>query len=235
MKHKAIISLFTIFVLVFTLTVSVKSNDKPVIHVETANFSDETSGWGHCYIYGWLDQLPDAEKTHEVTILVYKDDGTIDSEDIAYIDQITTSNNNTFLFEFSLKDSLVIMDSTLKCKIGSNTEADVWSQDFTIPFNSDCHLINLANNTVFYGCDAYSLSSNNLTTDNVARSVISGGNKIYYKLGNKWYDLLNERATSNEYLMNTDNACSTGKVQQLIIEGVSKYYYYNEYVANLLK
>ena len=53
MKRKAIISLFTIFVLVFTLTVSVKSNDKPVIHIETANFSDETSGWG-TLLYLWM-------------------------------------------------------------------------------------------------------------------------------------------------------------------------------------
>ena len=66
----------------------------------------------------------------------------------------------------------------------------------------------------------YTPDSVYLTGTYVADSIVNGGNVIYYKLGDKYYDLLDENATSNAYLV-AENAMASAEVNKIKL----RYYY----------
>lgn len=70
-----------------------------------------------------------------------------------------------------------------------------------------------------FGTDA-DADSVYLTGTYVADSIVNGGNVIYYKFGDKYYDLLDENATSNAYLV-AENAMASAEVNKIKL----RYYY----------
>ena len=79
---------------------------------------------------------------------------------------------------------------------------------------------NISNGSVIYGADAYTPDSVYLAGTYVADSIVNGGNRIYYKFGDKYYDLLDENATSNAYLV-AENAMPSAEVNKIKL----RYYY----------
>lgn len=150
---------------------------------------------------------------------------TITGDKILYIDQITVGNNGVFLIEFIVNERFSKESAVLR--IGSDTGAEPASVNFNVP-KLPPTIEAVANNSVKYGCDVYRLDSSNLTSENVIDSIVTGGNTIYYKLGDKWYDLLNEKATTSAYLV-PDNAMSDTAVKELPV----RYYYVKGVRVNL--
>ena len=59
-----------------------------------------------------------------------------------------------------------------------------------------------------------------ITETYVSDSIATGGNKIYFKVGNRIYDLMDSAATSNAYLV-ADNAMTAYEVAEIKL----RYYY----------
>lgn len=148
---------------------------------------------------------------------------TSDNDSIAYINQYSLGNNYTFLIQFKVNPRF--SNKTLDTQI---TATDI--NDFSWRASTTLKLVmktipptidNVVNNSVIYGVDAYTLDSKFLTTEYVVDSIVTGGNLIYYKIGNYWYDLLDPRCTSSDFLI-SDNALTMDFMNTLTL----RYYYY---------
>lgn len=200
----------------FSVTVSAATAE---IVVQTFTISET----GSVEVYGYIDGAPIISGGYQVTFLLVEgsDWNALNSnnagEIIAYIDQQGTSNNNSFLFKCQIADKF--LGKTLTLGMNSNADTELFKE--TIDANeSEFSLKTIANNDVIYGADAYQLTSPQLTARNVADSLVYGGNKIYYKLGNEWYDLLDEDAVDNSYLV------PNNKVNYSDMQDMSLRYYY---------
>lgn len=238
--NKKLLSLFTAITVVGTSMIFVTAADKPSIEVTNLNVSNTEVGWGQVEVIGYIKNATKLTAgDNQISLLLTDiDNNEIVSENIAYIDQIATGNNASFKFSFSLGDKFTEVGTELYLKINSTEDTELYKTKITVPIGNNCNIYNLANNTVWYGKDAYSLDSVNLTATNVANSIIAHGNKIYYKYNYKWYDLLDEDATSSNFFLDETNACSDSQVEQQICTGCSKddgsKYYYGQYVSNIL-
>lgn len=181
---------------------------------------------GFVKIIGHLTNVPaTSNKQIEVAFVSMLEGSslTINNDDLAYINQYSLGNNYTFLIQF--KANSKFSNKTLDTRISA---VDLNNQDWvastslklimkTIPPTID----NVVNNSVIYGVDAYTLDSKFLTTEYVVDSIVTGGNLIYYKIGNYWYDLLDPRCTSSEFLVSA-NALTMDFMNTLTL----RYYYY---------
>ena len=240
---KVALSLLVTLSLMFSFNVMyVSSETKPTITITHLEVSNDSSGWGQVEVVGYIANSTDnTAGAHQVTFLLTDTDdvtNNLTGDHIAYIDQKATGNNASFRFQFQLADKFTMVGTKLYLRMNSDDNTDLYKTEVAIPIGAECNIFNLANNTVWYGKDAYSLESINLTATNVANSIITHGNKIYYKYNYKWYDLLDEDATSSAFFMNENNACSDSQVAQQICTGCSKCdgskYYYGQYVSNIL-
>lgn len=179
---------------------------------------------GYVEVYGYVDGYT-TQKDLQVTFLLIEgtDWNVLNTSNasnvIAYIDQQGTSNNGTFLFKCQLNDRHIGKTLTLGMNHGNGDNTTLLKETIN-PKDDGILLRNIANNDVIYGLDAYQLTSSQLTARNVAESLTHGGNKIYYKLGNNWYDLLDERATDNSFLV------SSNKTAYSTMEKLDLRYYY---------
>lgn len=225
MKTKRITSIILAIMLIFTsfsIVVSADPTPTAVIKVITCDI-DET---GHGEVYGYVENnTSNNSLNNQITFLLSTIEnlsnigsGVDTNNIIAYINQETLGNNDSFLFEFQIADKF--FNKQLYLKMG-HVEAETYNETIAIPEDgAPFRLHNISNGSVIYGLDAYTLDSTNLTATTVADSIIYGGNKIYYKIGNRWYDLLNENATDNSYLVE-QNAENIETMEQLNL----RYYY----------
>lgn len=144
------------------------------------------------------------------------------SSHIAYIDQFTTGKNGSFMLKFKLmtdrisstkgfKKIYIAMNAT-DCSVSNYAECDVLAVGGGYA--------DVANNSIRVGCDVYDSTSPALTEDNVLDSIKNGGNELYFKLNNKWYNLLDDKCTDSNYLVSA-NAVSDTELKSM---GWSKWY-----------
>lgn len=220
--------LFTFSIMGITLPVTYAAEPETV--VKTISLSET----GYCEVYGYVKNVDPENKNDQITILVTE--GTIKdaenlssfgdkaSKKIGYIDQVTCGNNHSFLIKFQVMDKFIGEKMTIS--IGNNLDADVYRQTVSPPKAGEKFTLNtIANNNVIYGKDVYMLTSNFLTPTNVAKSIIDGGNHIYFKLANNWYDLLNEKAVDSSYLV-ASNAMTDSQINSVFNGSNPLRYYY---------
>lgn len=167
---------------------------------------------GFCEVIGHLSN--NAEDA-QVTIIARTADAVENSEDVTientiYIDQVTTGNNGTFLMEFKVGIRFSEADAVFIFGSDENTGSVQYAcsiPELTAEFES------IENNSVLYGNDIYGINSTYLNAEYVVQSIIQGGNIIYFKIGDAWYDLLNKDATSSEYLI-PENAAENETVKE---------------------
>lgn len=130
----------------------------------------------------------------------------ISSEDIMYINQEPLGNNNTFYYRFKVDERFSEQPYVLAINGG-----ELISVTGTVPRILD--VIDVANNALRVGDDFYDIGHVMYTPNNIADSIEYGGNVIYYKIGDMWFDVLDENATSAAYLVSS-NATPEEEVSQ---------------------
>ena len=177
------------------------------------DFTMDDTGYGEIIGY-----LPSAG--YELTLLICKNVPVekITETDILYIDQMTSGQNGAFLFEFYINSKWAGTDYLLI--MGSNYPGfETYQRTGTIGIMPA--LVNrVKNNALRVGNDVYDIDSSLYTSKNIANSIKTGGNCIYYKIGGAWYDLLDPDATSSAFLI-TDNALPSSETDRWIL---SNYY-----------
>lgn len=226
-NFKKIIScaLISVLMLVSVFTFPISAANTARIVIQTCTISET----GAVEVYGYIANT--TNDSHEVTFLLLEGNDWSTAvnnmtkvkdgfTNIAYIDQKTTGNNQSFLFKCQINKRFL----GKKLILGMNSNADTALFNTTLTSNikdvDNFSLMSIANNDVIYGLDAYALTSKNLTARNVADSIVFGGNKIYYKIGNNWYNLLDEKAIDNSYLVEKN------KVDFSAMEKLNLRYYY---------
>ena len=215
--------LFT-FSILFNSVITIEAAN-PQTYIKTFTISET----GKCEVYGYIKNTTQGDQiTILLTLGTEADVKSLTSENanskIAYINQITAGNNHSFLFKFNVRDEFI--GKTLTVGIGNDSNAPVVRQTYTPPKSGDKFTLNtIANNDVIYGRDVYALDSSWLTARNVADSIVYGGNKIYYKIGNNWYDLLDKNATDSSFLVE-ENAMSESTINAKFSGSTPLRYYY---------
>ena len=145
------------------------------------------------------------------------------SNNIAYIDQFETGKNGSFYMTFKLintnrisyekgKSKIYIIMNSEDCNVSNYLEVDV------LPVKGSVSDISSASMKV--GMDVYELGSPLLTEDNILDSIKRGGNEVCIKLGNNWYDLVDDKCTDSNYLQ-SKNAMSQSAINSRLW---SRYY-----------
>lgn len=142
----------------------------------------------------------------------------LETDSVAYIDQVGTGNNGTFIVQGQVSEKWE--NQTLRFA-GASSYGGYYTQTMSAPEISPYDIDIIDNNSVMYGRDAYLVTGAFYNADNIAISIKDGGNRIYYKLGDKWYDLLDPDALDNSFLV-SKNAISDSKVEEC-----KPRYYYN--------
>lgn len=208
------LSLFLAICILF-IPVSVFSEEQSAPKVAAIVITTlEVDSAGYATVIGYI---PTANATTQVTCLVMDSETLQTSDQIAWIDQVAVGYNGTFLTQFYIPDRF--SGKTLYFRFGSDAGTDTITEKYELGTILP-GIENITNGSVIYGTDAYMCDSGYLNAENVADSIVHGGNKIYFKIGNRWYDLLDAGATSNEYLK-AENAMSDTDVQKISI----RYYY----------
>lgn len=210
-------ALIVSFVLAFVLVPTVaNAAGKAEIVIDKASITDG----GKIEVIG---HLTECEKGTQVAVLLadksYKTENReLQADDIVHIDQTSTGNNGTFLFQTSVKQKWSEKDVILS--IGSNAETGMKSTDLKIPELPPTIDI-VDNNSVLFGRDCYAVTGPYyMDADRIAESFAYGGNNIYFKLGDNWYNLLDKNATSNAYLKK-ENAVGISDIEKIM----PRYYY----------
>ena len=150
----------------------------------------------------------------QITMLVTTNGVPVSSTTIKYIDQQATTTNGSFLFRFTLPSTL--RGTTLDFTIGAADLTTPLKKTLTIP-DFPININSVENNSVRVGIDVYQMESSYYISDNVVNSLIQGGNTIYYKIGDRWYNLLDSNATSAAFLIPV-NAVNTETVSAWLLD-----------------
>lgn len=181
-------------------------------------------GTGFCEVIG---HISGASENTQVACLVVRDaayDGeeviskNLTFDNIAWIDQVGTGENGTFLIQFNVREDFE--KTTLTVLLGSEL-TEMSASVIEIPDLPPPGIEVIANNSVIYGCDAFLITGAFYTPDKIAESIGYGGNNIYFKIGDKWYDLMDESAIDNSFLTE-ENATPNEE-----IEAAKPRYYYS--------
>ena len=164
-----------------------------------------------------IGYIPTAEDGTQVTCLAMDTETFSTAEHIMWVDQMTVGNNGTFMTRFYVPSKF--SNSKMYIRFGSNTEAETITETLKIG-ELPTGIGNIVNGSVIYGNDAYMADSVYFNAQYVSDSIAAGGNKIYFKVGNRIYDLMDSAATSNAYLV-ADNAMTADEVSEIKL----RYYY----------
>ncbi len=212
MKKYKFLGILLAFILVFASSVPI-AYAEPTIAV--TSMSVDMSG--STKLIGYISE---AVAKNQVTLLVTY------GEEIVYIDQVETGNNGTFLFKFTIDAKY--SEKTITYNIGSDTGAKAYKANYKLPYMPP-GFEHIENNSVIYGHDAYTANSIYLSDSmTVTDSIIHGGNIIFFKIGDKWYDLMNPKATSSAFFVD-ENATADSKVKTKTAP--LRYYYYGSKVT----
>lgn len=184
--------LFTlaVFALLMSIPLSISAADE-IKDVTITIKTGQVEVWGIIENYSADD---------EVTILMTRaeNDKDIQSDDIMYINQQKIGNNGVFFFEFYIDERFSREDYELR--IGSSVEGfTTLKATGTLP-QMPAIVYQISNNAVVIGMDAYNLDSPYYESENIIKSLADGGNKMYYRINDMWFDVLDEECTSWEYL-----------------------------------
>lgn len=138
---------------------------------------------------------------------------------LAGLEQASTGNNGVFVIEFRVDSKW--SEKTLGIAMNSNANTAYHYETVDMP-ELPPGIEAVANNSVLYGRDIYNVESKYYTPDNIATSMLEGNN-IYYKMGDNWYNLMDNAATSNAYLV-PRNAAKTSEIEKI----KPKYYYHTD-------
>ncbi len=128
---------------------------------------------------------------------------------IYYIDQKTAANNS-FSFIFKIPERYVY--TTYNLTLGGTVVSSPIVQEIIVPAtNRKAKVVDVENNSIRVGGDVYSLDSDQLTNENIKKSVLNGKNQLFYKLGDKWYNLNDPAAISPDFLVSS-NALTQSEV-----------------------
>lgn len=164
-----------------------------------------------------IGYIQTAEDGAQVTCLAMDTESFSTADHIMWVDQMTIGNNGTFMTRFYVPSRF--SNSTMYIRFGSNTEAETITETLKIG-ELPTGIGSIVNGSVIYGNDAYMADSVYFNAQYVADSIAAGGNKIYFKVGNRIYDLMDSAATSNAYLV-ADNAMTADEVAEIKL----RYYY----------
>ena len=164
-----------------------------------------------------IGYIPTAEDGAQVTCLAMDTETFSTAEHIMWVDQMTVGNNGTFMTRFHVPSRF--SNSTMYIRFGSNTDAEPITETLKIG-ELPTGVNNIVNGSVIYGNDAYMADSVYFNAQYVTDSIATGGNVIYFKVGNRIYNLMNPAATSNNYLI-ADNAMTADEVSEIKL----RYYY----------
>ena len=196
--------------MVLNITVDAEAERTVIIDAVSANKS------GYCEIIGHYTNVPVGT---QITLVAGKatlfdgdgiDTDNFNTNNMAYIDQTGTGNNGTFLFQFAVGRQW--SEETLTVK-GGTSYGDTYSTTVTLPVLPPGIEI-VDNNSVIYGRDAFYIPGALYTPDKIADSVSYGGNGIYFKIGEYWYDLMDDAAVDNSFLKK-ENAVSINVIEKL--------------------
>lgn len=185
--------------------------------------SATVSRTGYCEVIGHYEGV---ELDTQMSCVVAKDalfDGNAVVEEnfntdyVAWLGQEGTGNNGTFLFQFSVPESF--SETKLIVRLTSSY-GDIAVTNIDIPALPPGIEV-VEDNSVIYGRDAFYVPGVFYTPDNIADSIVYGGNNIYFKIGGLWYDLMDEKAADNSFLVK-ENA-----TPEKIIVGLKPRYYYS--------
>ena len=109
-------------------------------------------------------------------------------------------------------ETIYIALNSSGCQVSDCLEVPVYEILFEV---SD-----VSNNSIRVGLDVYEMSSPLLTEDSIVDSIKSGGNQLYFKLGDNWYDLLDDKCVSSDWLV-SDNSLTINEIDSMLW---SKYY-----------
>lgn len=229
-KCRILTSLLLSICLLFSSMIIVSSSGTPEIIVE--NYTIEADGTFE--IYGYIKNAAnESVNGHQITFLlttceISKLTEADANAQIAYVDRRGTSNNAEFYLTGKIRNEFLNKDIYLSMNSDANTQLYTQLKEIN---PDDFSLNNIEKNSVIYGLDVYKLTSNYLTAKYVADSFANGGNKIYYKLGKHWYDLLNEDATDSSYLV-PENAVDYYSV---MLKLPLRYYYCDNEILDFKK
>ena len=164
-----------------------------------------------------IGNVTNAGANTQMTCLAMTSENLETTDKIFGVDQVTVGNNGTFLVKFRIPYRFANQKGYFR--FGTDADADAVLKTYQIG-DLPPNVHNISNGSVIYGADAYTPDSVYLTGTYVADSIVNGGNRIYYKFGDKYYDLLDENATSNAYLV-AENAMASAEVNKIKL----RYYY----------
>lgn len=198
---------FLLMICLITGTPFVVNADEPKIVIDGMLVNDT----GICEVVGHLT----SEKVGaQISLLVTKGEfskKTLSVDNIVYIDQIATGNNGTFYFTFMISSKFA--NETLYLNIGSNDGSKKVEKIYSAPSGKPGIDI-VANNSAMYGKDIYYVPGSFHTSENIADSMVYGGNHIYFKFGGHWYNLLDKKAKDNSFLV-PENASDDTEIEKL--------------------
>ena len=156
---------------------------------------------GYAEVRGWVNTTTSNPK--QVTLLILNFDidanpnGALNGNTIMYIDQKGTGANGSYLFQFHIIEKF--SQSKFCCYVGSDLEGYTKKTVSGTLRKIPSGIYQVADNAIKVGNDIYDMGAPEYTPNNIAKSLKAGGNKIYYKVGGEWYDMLSSKATNNAY------------------------------------
>ena len=129
--------------------------------------------------------------------------------DVVMINQTDpVGSTGEYLFTFAIPSDLAF--KTIHIMMGTSdpkiTDGGMNGNTLKVEVpNIKLKLTEIKNQSVRIGNDIYALDSNYYTRERVVASLKKGNNVIWYKVGNYWYNLLDEDCLSNEYLKSSNS------------------------------
>ena len=192
MKNKYLAAAVTVTCLIFSVTAQAAEG------VINSFYVDST---GKVEVIGCFD----GEGARDDTTIIMYDSGVSEfpsgnaSDCIMYINQQASGNNGTFYYHFQLNERFSETPYILKVNGGTLISTEGTLRE--IPSK----IYNVADNAMRIGNDIYDIGCPQYTPDNIAGSLARGGNKLYYKIGGEWFNMLAPGATGTSYFV-LDNA-----------------------------
>lgn len=217
-SKKILAALLAVFFILAFSAVPVGADSKREFVIDSVSVSKT----GYCEVIGHYSNV---DLNTQISCVVAKDalfDGNAVIEEnfntdyVAWIGQEGTGNNGTFLFQFSVPEEF--SETTLIVRLTSSY-GDIAKTNIDIPALPPGIEV-VENNSVIYGRDAFYVPGVFYAPDNIAESIVFGGNNIYFKIGGLWYDLMDDAAVDNSFLV-AENATT----EKTIVELVPRYYY----------
>ena len=191
MKRSKLFAALIAFILVFTSVTIAHSAEDDVGRNTVVNFAINDSGYFE--LSGYTDNPDNLWVTILLTDIEVHSASELNSH-VMYINQIDLGNNDAFYISASLAPKWSGSDYVLKLCVGGDTRTYTGNLgEFTN------ELLSVPDNCMRIGNDIYSLTAPQYTPNNIVASLSAGGNKVFYKIGGYWFNVLEEAATGYDY------------------------------------